>query len=424
MPKDASVEFCFADVKRNRVETNDASFHNWYRFVLSYPPHIVRDYITKFGLTSGAVLLDPFSGTGTTALEAKICGLSGIGIEANDMAHFASTVKIDWDIEPEKVLLAGSNIFDLAKDGIDRRGDDYLTLPEDSAALLITGSISPKPLNDVLILRNAISTLPNGKIKNLLLLALARTAVADASNLRFSPEVSARGSKDETLVVEKWFDYVSAMVGDLRNAPAGAGTARIIRGDSRQPGILGEEGYIDAVFTSPPYPNEKDYTRATRLESVLLGFMTTRDELRAIKKTLLRSNSRGIYTGDTDDGLITDIPSVMKIAKEIEDKRIALCKDSGFEKRYAHVVRHYFGGMAKHLMSIKPHLKDGAMLGYVVGDQASFFQVLIRTGELLADVAKAVGYEVVGIDLFRLRAATGTKQAIREEVVLLRKIRN
>ena len=60
------------------------------------------------------------------------------------------------------------------------------------------------------------------------------------------------------------------------------------------------------------------------------------------------------------------------------------------------------------------------MLGYVVGDQASFFQVLIRTGELLAGIAQALGYEVVSIDLFRTRLATATKQQMREEVVVLR----
>ena len=37
-------------------------------------------------------------------------------------------------------------------------------------------------------------------------------------------------------------------------------------------------GHADAVITSPPYPNEKDYTRTTRLESVLLGFIRTKQD--------------------------------------------------------------------------------------------------------------------------------------------------
>jgi hypothetical protein len=45
---------------------------------------------------------------------------------------------------------------------------------------------------------------------------------------------------------------------------------------------------------------------------------------------------------------------------------------------------------------------------------------MIRTGEIIADIASSVGYEVVGIDLFRTRLATATKEQLREEVVVLR----
>jgi 2-polyprenyl-3-methyl-5-hydroxy-6-metoxy-1,4-benzoquinol methylase len=45
---------------------------------------------------------------------------------------------------------------------------------------------------------------------------------------------------------------------------------------------------------------------------------------------------------------------------------------------------------------------------------------MIRTGQLLADIAASLGYEVTGIDLFRTRLATATGEQLREEVVLLR----
>jgi hypothetical protein len=45
---------------------------------------------------------------------------------------------------------------------------------------------------------------------------------------------------------------------------------------------------------------------------------------------------------------------------------------------------------------------------------------MIRTGELLSDIAQSLGYELIGIDLFRTRLATATKEQLREEVVVLR----
>jgi signal transduction protein with GAF and PtsI domain len=99
---------------------------------------------------------------------------------------------------------------------------------------------------------------------------------------------------------------------------------------------------------------------------------------------------------------------------------LELGKTSGFERLYGRVTKLYFGGMARHLAQLKPYLKPGARLAYVVGDQASYLRIMIRTGRLLADIAQRQGYRVEGIDLFRTRLATATGEQLREEVVLLK----
>ena len=54
-----------ANATANRMLDEDRQCHDWYRFVLSFPPHLVREYIDRFGLTSRDRVLDPFCGTGT-----------------------------------------------------------------------------------------------------------------------------------------------------------------------------------------------------------------------------------------------------------------------------------------------------------------------------------------------------------------------
>jgi hypothetical protein len=76
--------------------------------------------------------------------------------------------------------------------------------------------------------------------------------------------------------------------------------------------------------------------------------------------------------------------------------------------------------MSRHLASLLKVLRPGARLAYVVGDQASYLRVMIRTGEILADIARGLGYEVENIELFRTRLATATRAALREEVLVLR----
>ena len=44
----------------NKLYESDLSVHNWYRFVLSFPPHLVRNYINEFKLSSDSCVLDHF----------------------------------------------------------------------------------------------------------------------------------------------------------------------------------------------------------------------------------------------------------------------------------------------------------------------------------------------------------------------------
>ena len=127
-----------------------------------------------------------------------------------------------------------------------------------------------------------------------------------------------------------------------------------------------------------------------------------------------------MYKGDEDHKWVAGHAEVQRIAREIEERRIELGKTSGFERLYATVTKLYFGGMARHLSDLRTRLVPGARLAYVVGDQASYLRIMIRTGNILASIAEELGYVVEGIDLFRTRLATATRAQLREEVLVLR----
>jgi hypothetical protein len=293
-------------------------------------------------------------------------------------------------------------------------------LPEAEEALLLKDSISPIPLHKLLVLREQIDGIARERVRNHLRLALATVAVCDASNLHFGPEVGLGDIRNDAPVVESWLNRVYAMATDLRSLPTARPPVRIHRADARLLEEVLESRSVDVVITSPPYPNEKDYTRTTRLETVLLGFIRNRADLRDLKRGLIRSNTRNVYQGDDDEAWVAPFESIQRIAREIETRRLALGKTSGFERLYHRVTKHYFGGLARHLAGLRRILKPGARLAYVVGDQASYLRVMIRTGQLLAEIADHLGYQVEGLDLFRTRLATATRETLREEVLRLR----
>lgn len=418
----------------NKLAAEDRAFHDWYRFVLSFPPHLVRNYVKEFKLDKNSVVLDPFCGTGTTLIEAKLLGFKSVGMEANSFAHFAASVKLNWNVDPDNLLERSRDTAYTALGLLKLQGVDdehpsasklaklkLRSLGKETEKLILTNSISPLPLHKTLVLIDCLKELKQEPFYNHALLALGNALVYKISNLHFGPEVGVRNPKSDVSVINSWLEEVEKIVSDLKVVNGKRyPKAEVHLGDSREIASLIPASSIDAVITSPPYPNEKDYTRTTRLESVLLGFINNKEELRALKKTLVRSNTRGVYKGDNDDQWIVNHPEIQAIADEIERRRIALAKDSGFERLYGRVTKLYFGGMARHLAELRKLLRPGAQLAYVVGDQASYLRVKIRTGELLAEIAKELGYELIRIDLFRTRIATATKEQLREEVVILR----
>ena len=252
----------------NKVMPEDRAFHDWYRFVLSFPPHLVQDYIKDFGLADRHTILDPFCGTGTTLIEAKLAGIRAVGLEANPFAQFASSVKINWDIDYHLLHSAAREIAEevaqvFASQGID---DDLpcdsrverlalRTLSAETQTLLVKDSISPLPLHKSLVLLERIQALHDQDFYDHLLLAFANALVFAVSNLHFGPEVGVKrnGIKKDVPVLAPWLSAIDTMTEDLeRVADKKYPRAAVHLADARNISSVIAPRSVDAIITSPP----------------------------------------------------------------------------------------------------------------------------------------------------------------------------
>jgi DNA modification methylase len=433
----------------NAVRKDDFPVHNWYRFVLSYPPHLVRKYLSAFSMDQNDLVLDPFCGTGTTLVECKKNGIPSVGCDAHPFAALVSRVKTDWDLDAGSLKKNLKRILRKAgargnANGLEALSFDaallqettstvrsILRLTDDEEKLLPTGFLSLRPLQRLLILRDEIycnnSNLPERE-RDFFLVAFAHVVANGAGNFSFGPEIYRTKAKPDYDVLGHFARHGEAMIQQLtavRLAGPSKTAATVFSADARTLEQIPDG--ISAVITSPPYPNEKDYTRTTRVESILLRLVTDKTSLRDMKESLLRSNTRNVFVRDRDGEEVRDFASIQKVCRTIEERRIELNKDSGFERLYHKVVSHYFGGMRRHLRALKPKLKRKAKLAYVVGDQLSFLMVPVATATLLSEVAAAEGYKTTGIELWRERVGTKVRNSItnqktvrvREEVLIL-----
>lgn len=435
----------------NALRKEDIPVHGWYRFVLSFPPHLVRQYIKAFKLDNNDLLLDPFCGTGTTLVESKKNRIPSIGCDPHPFAALVSRVKTNWSLDHgvlRKILkrilrraevqateaglhsLSFEALMFQEKTGISR---ESLRLTEDEEKLLPMGFLSQRPLQRLLILRDEIERQtandPSG-VHEFFLLALAHVIANGAGNFAFGPEIYRTKPKPDYDVLGHFARHADSMVTELCQEQLNGleGTSSIVfTEDARK--LSQVPCGITAVITSPPYPNEKDYTRTTRVESILLRLISDKPSLREIKESLLRSNTRNIFVADTDGEEAEEFASIQRVCREIEKRRLELGKDSGFERLYHKVVSHYFGGMRLHFRALRPKLRHRARLAYVVGDQLSFLMVPVATAKLLSEIASAEGYKTIGCDLWRERVGTKVRNSltnektvrVREEILLLEK---
>ncbi|MGH9450790.1 MAG: TRM11 family SAM-dependent methyltransferase [Terriglobia bacterium] len=187
----------------NKLRAGDRPGHDWYRFVLSFPPHLVREYINRFGVRQGQIVLDPFCGTGTTLVECKKLGIESIGVEANPMACFASQVKVDWSVDPAGLLnharsVAKKTLARLQAEGVEdepepplfrkprRQLPALLSLPEKASELLLSQSISALPLHKTLALLSTLDERNDRRFARHERLALATALRSGMRSMEFA----------------------------------------------------------------------------------------------------------------------------------------------------------------------------------------------------------------------------------------------
>ena len=255
--------------ERNRLRPEDRTVHDWYRFVLSFPSHLVRDYLDAFRVDSGQRVLDPFCGTGTTLVECKKLGIPSVGIERNPMAGFASRTKLDWGVDPDTLVSHAKEVGAQAIDLLENQGindfgtaplfpanggpiNDLQTLPPDKLSLLLKNSISPLPLHKTLLLLGLLDQHRNDRFRSHERLALAAALVSEIGNLHFGPEVGVRRIQKDAPVIGPWLSRVTTMgrdLGMLRGMIESEATVHL--GDARRMEDFLEPSSIDVVITSP-----------------------------------------------------------------------------------------------------------------------------------------------------------------------------
>jgi hypothetical protein len=390
---------------------------------MGFPPSLVRDLLSTLRIDGSGYLLDPFCGTGSTLVEGKLAGVTSIGVDSNPVSVETSWAKTYWELDPDRLRALASEILEKRT----RMSLGRFSREKSPLSVVERGWLRSSVANEAQWFLQAIDETASGDYSRFLAIAFVWAIKESASNVRFGPEAYKVVRKGRISIEHIFSRKILQIVHDLehiqRRIPVRAATF-VLNGDSRKIDQLLEQspGEVRWAISSPPYPTEHDYVRISRIELELLGMVKTLSDLRTIKQSMLRSNSKTVYSTDSDYELLKECEPIGRIIARL--RRKARQKKYGFARQYPKVIGEYFGGLHRHLLGLGEVMAKGGGCAYVLGQQCSYFGCFIPTADLVAHICKRHGlpFHVMAITDWKTRRATrGTRRKIKEQLLFLRR---
>jgi hypothetical protein len=398
---------------------NDSTFvgklrepvHRWYQMTYSYSPVLVRALFKRLEVTApGSMILDPFSGTGTTIIEAKRLGVPSVGFELNPFFALVARACLAWDPEPAHVrsefqrYLArvgplAAELRDQSRVAIENRGIEIPRIHN------VDRWWRWDVLLDLLAARKALDEFQtDSETRSLLWVGLASILydVSNTQRLHPTPTFVDRSTDkiDALGALERKLDQVAHDVESTRKLGWPIGTSsKIVLGDSTRIEQVDGQRFTH-VITSPPYPNRISYVWYTRPH--LFFFRLVSDPSETTQLDLLAPG--GTWGKATSDLATREYVPNSKVARDtLSDVCAEILRREGASSRIlSNYVMKYFDMMARHFESLKTVLDAHAKLAYVVGD-SKINGVSVQTETLVARILEGLGYEASSIVRFRRR---------------------
>ena len=393
--------------------------HRWYDYLEDFPYSLIEDKIKEYNIKPNSLIVEPFAGSGTTCVAANFFQCNSIGFDANPLMTFISEVKTTWDID---LAIYKKQVIKVARQFLEEiHNYDSLTLKkgflEHMPKKELNQWLSSSLQKEVNLLKNLIDEVTDKKIRSLLLLALSKSCL-DASYVSFCPGTTFYPFIEKEEFWDLFTRKAIQIYEDLEKVQKHDhyGKSTLINDTCLNVQKHIKPKSIDFIITSPPYPNDLEYTRQTRLEMYILDFVKSMDEVQQIKKKMVKGSTKLIFKESNSETFALKFNNV----KIVSDKIYEQTKDKNWGFDYPRMVREYFGDMYLCLKDFYPLMKKNAHFLLVVGDQ-TVKGVYIPVCDILIEMAQEIGYRNCCKVLFRMRRSTGHSVLLPEEIVIIEK---
>jgi len=215
----------FRIIQKNRTRSVNQYLTHWiYPYKGKFHPQMIRALLNIIRVNPGDTVLDPFVGSGTTALEAQLLGIHCVGIDVSPLCVLQSRVKTESiQVLPEILEWREELLRRMRSDLFNPQGE---TIDE------------------------GILRIPEERAQNFYRMA---KLVAVSDHARRGRDLAGAFWKNLDLMIASVSDYAE-IVSTLNLRP---GKVDIRLGDARNLPLAEES--VDGIVTSPPYSIALDY---------------------------------------------------------------------------------------------------------------------------------------------------------------------
>ena len=348
--------------------------HCYHVYPAMMIPQVARRLIRLYG-RAGGMLLDPFCGSGTSLVEARLAGIHAVGIDLNPFAALLARTKatcFDTDMVSEEAKKLRKGVESLLKQGFSASPPQFFN---------IDYWFKPEVQSDLALLRQAIDNFTAPEVRDFFLVAFSAT-VRESSNVR-------RGEYKLYRVRESELAYHRPMVFPLFWEKVGRNlrglvefveacdprsSVQVVEGDTREAVPL-PNACIDLIVTSPPYGDSQTTVAYGQFSRLMLQWLGVEDEVaKSIDRRALGGQRRAPTIGYAS-------PTLERILEQIARQHL----------KRATQVKQFYDDFAECFPELTRVAKRGCWACFVVGNR-TVKNVRIPTDQILIEIASGFGW--------------------------------
>lgn len=404
--------------------------HGWHRYIGRFPPHLVRSILNNFQATSDDIVLDPFSGSGTTVVECRMLGIPAIGIEISTLSALISRTKSKFTINPDDIMnmYVHLEIFYKEKwiDFVDEK--DFSEISYEDIMGRINNPIKPfknyeKWFSKEALLGSSIvmefASSLEGYIQDILLVALSSkmrsigNVDVDVVRAEYSklPRVNVDVLKLIKMQLLKMANSIKGTLETHENVLVDVEKINIIEGDVLQTNL--EDKSISYIITSPPYGVESiSYLRTHLLSFKVLDSILKADPYQ-IGEDVIGSEFLSKENLTMREFKSTNLSETFKkYFSNVYDE-----KSSKKERTRVLMMMQFFDDMNE--LSIKFHkwLKDDGKIAFVIGNK-KIGNEIIPTHQIIEEIFESNGLKLYDITRHKLKTNNSNSQVPWQERII------